>query len=78
MQVSWPTRRQAGRLSRGTTCDVAVLEHVLLRISALAEDEPHLAEMDCNPVVSASGAVVVDARVKVARAEPRRPLGARR
>jgi hypothetical protein len=35
----------------------------------LAEDYPHIAEMDCNPVfVSASGAVVVDARVRVAPA----------
>ena len=46
---------------------------------ALVEDHPHIAEMDCNPVmVSASGAVVVDARVKVAPVAPRRPLGARR
>jgi acyl-CoA synthetase (NDP forming) len=63
----------------GTSCDVAALEDVLLRINALAEDHPNIAELDCNLVmVSASGAVVVDARVKVARAEPRRPLGARR
>jgi acetate---CoA ligase (ADP-forming) len=60
-------------------CDVGALEDVLLRISALAEDHPQIAEMDCNPViVSASGAVVVDARVRVAPAVPRRPLGARR
>jgi acyl-CoA synthetase (NDP forming) len=63
----------------GPTCDVAALEEVLLRISALAEDHPSIAEMDCNPViVSASGAVVVDARVRVAPAAARRPLGARR
>jgi acetate---CoA ligase (ADP-forming) len=60
-------------------CDVTALEDVLLRISALAEDHPHIAELDCNPViVSASGTLVVDARVRVARAAPRRPLGARR
>jgi acyl-CoA synthetase (NDP forming) len=60
-------------------CDVMALEDVLLRISALAEDQPQVAEMDCNPViVSASGALVVDARVRVARPAPRRPLGARR
>ena len=63
----------------GPKCDIAALEDVLLRISALVEDHPHIAEMDCNPVmVSASGAVVVDARVKVAPVAPRRPLGARR
>jgi len=63
----------------GPKCDVGGLEDMLLRTSALAEDHPHIAEMDCNPViVSASGAVVVDARVRVAAAAPRRPLGARR
>jgi acetate---CoA ligase (ADP-forming) len=60
-------------------CDVDALEDVLLRSSALAEDHPEIAEMDCNPViVGGSGAVVVDARVRVAPASPRRPLGARR
>ncbi len=65
---------------RGTPpCDVGALEDVLLRVSALAEDHPLIAELDCNPViVSASGAVVVDARVRVAAAPPHRPLGARR
>jgi acyl-CoA synthetase (NDP forming) len=65
---------------RGTpACDIGALEDVLLKVSALAEDHPQIAEMDCNPViVSASGAVVVDARVRVAAAPPRRPLGARR
>jgi acyl-CoA synthetase (NDP forming) len=59
--------------------DVAALENVLLRVSALAEHHPEIAEMDCNPViVSASGAVIVDARVRVAPVAPRRPLGARR
>ena len=63
----------------GPTCDIAALEDVLLRIGALAEDHPHIAEMDYNPVlVSASGAVVVDARIRVAHATPRPPLGARR
>jgi acetate---CoA ligase (ADP-forming) len=62
----------------GPRCDVGALEDVLLRISALAEDHPQIAELDCNPViVSPSGAVVVDARVRVAPAAPRRPLGAR-
>ena len=63
----------------GPTCDIAALEDVLLRIGALAEDHSQIAEMDCNPVlVSASAAVVVHARIRVARAAPRPPLGARR
>jgi acyl-CoA synthetase (NDP forming) len=62
----------------GQTCDVSALEDVLLRIGAVADDHPTIAEMDCNPViVTPSGAVVVDARVRVEGAPPRRPLGAR-
>jgi acetyl coenzyme A synthetase (ADP forming)-like protein len=59
-------------------CDVAALHDVLVRISALSEDHPNVAELDCNPVVvNASGAIVVDARVRIEPAAPRRPLGAR-
>jgi acyl-CoA synthetase (NDP forming) len=59
-------------------CDVAALEDVLLRIGALAEDHPAIAELDCNPViVSATGAVLADARVRLEDAAPQRPLGAR-
>ena len=59
--------------------DIAALEDVLLRVSALVEDHPEIAEMDCNPViVSASGAVIVDSRVRVSAPTPRRPLSARR
>jgi acetyl coenzyme A synthetase (ADP forming)-like protein len=59
-------------------CDIAALEDILLRISALAEDHPRIAEADCNPlIVTATGAVVVDARVRVEEIAPRRPLGAR-
>jgi len=58
--------------------DIAALEDVLLRISALAEDQACIAEVDCNPViVSERGVVVVDARVRVEAVRPRRPLGAR-
>jgi acetyl coenzyme A synthetase (ADP forming)-like protein len=60
-------------------CDVEALEEILVRISALAEDHPHIAEMECNPVlVSAAGALVADARIRVAPATPRRPPSARR
>jgi hypothetical protein len=45
--------------------DVAALEEVILRIGALAENHPAVAEMDCNPVTGLpSGAVIVDARVR--------------
>jgi acyl-CoA synthetase (NDP forming) len=60
-------------------CAVNALEDVLLRIGALAEDHPEIAEIDCNPViVSAAGALVVDARVRIEAVAPPRPLGARR
>jgi acetate---CoA ligase (ADP-forming) len=54
--------------------DVTALEDVLLRVSALVEAHPEVAEMDCNPViVSAAGAVIVDARVRVEAAAPPGP-----
>jgi len=46
--------------------DVEALEQLLLRISAMVEDMPELAEMDLNPVKVLSpgnGCCVVDARV---------------
>jgi acetyl coenzyme A synthetase (ADP forming)-like protein len=47
--------------------DVGAIEHVLLRLSALVEDQPGISEMDLNPVMAlVAGAVVVDARVRVA------------
>jgi acyl-CoA synthetase (NDP forming) len=59
--------------------DVAALEDLLLRVSALVEAHPQVAELDCNPVkVLPHGAVVVDARVRVEPATPRLPLAARR
>jgi acyl-CoA synthetase (NDP forming) len=48
--------------------DVAALEEVLLRVSALVEAHPEIAEMDLNPVIVLSrGAVIVDARIRVER-----------
>jgi acyl-CoA synthetase (NDP forming) len=59
--------------------DVAALEDLLLRVSALVEAHPEIAELDCNPVkVLPHGAVVVDARVRVEAVSPPLPLGARR
>jgi acyl-CoA synthetase (NDP forming) len=59
--------------------DVTALEDLLLRISALVESHPEIAELDCNPVkVLPDGVVVVDARVRVEAASPPPPLAARR
>ncbi|HEV8087952.1 MAG TPA: GNAT family N-acetyltransferase [Actinomycetota bacterium] len=53
--------------------DVAGLEHVLLRISALVEDHPSVSELDLNPVVALpDGVVVVDSRIRVASASRER------
>ena len=52
--------------------DAAALADVLLRLSQLADDFPELAELDLNPVIALPDrAVVVDARVRVARPELR-------
>ena len=60
-------------------CDVAALEEGLLRVSALVEDIPQIAELDCNPfVIHERGAVILDARVRVAGVGPKPLLGARR
>jgi len=51
--------------------DIAALEDVLLRLGALADAHPEVAELDCNPVVvSERGATPVDARVRVEPAPP--------
>jgi acetyl coenzyme A synthetase (ADP forming)-like protein len=48
--------------------DEASLKDLLLRVSALAETCPEIAEMDCNPVkVLEKGVRVVDARVRIAK-----------
>jgi acyl-CoA synthetase (NDP forming)/RimJ/RimL family protein N-acetyltransferase len=65
---------------RGTPrCDVAAAEAMLLRLAALADAHPEVAELDCNPVVvSPRGAVAVDARVRVRPAVPPAPEAALR
>jgi len=58
--------------------DVRALEDVVLRVSALAVDQPAIVEMDCNPVmVLERGAVVVDARVRVQPPGPSVPFAGR-
>lgn len=59
--------------------DVAALEDGLLRLSALVEDLPQIAELDCNPfVIHESGATILDARIRVTAAKPRALVGVRR
>jgi acyl-CoA synthetase (NDP forming) len=53
---------------------VGALEDVLVRISALAAAHPEIAELDCNPVlVGTTGAVVVDARIRISVPPVARP-----
>jgi acetyl coenzyme A synthetase (ADP forming)-like protein len=55
-------------------CDVASVEEMLLRMSAMVEEHPEISELDANPVVvSRDGATILDARIRVAAAPPRRP-----
>jgi acetyl coenzyme A synthetase (ADP forming)-like protein len=55
--------------------DVDAVADVLLRLSALVETHPEVAELDANPVVAGpEGAVILDARVRVEPAPARRPV----
>jgi acyl-CoA synthetase (NDP forming) len=59
--------------------DVPALEELVLRVGAMVEAHPEVAEMDLNPVmVLERGAVVVDARIRLEAAAPARPISARR
>ncbi len=58
----------------GPRMDVAAVEQTLLRLSALAEAHPEIAELECNPlVVSHRGAVAVDVRARVEIPSPHSP-----
>ena len=58
--------------------DVGALEDVIVRLGALAAAHPEVIELDCNPViVQRRGAVIVDARVRVAPPAHRTVAGAR-
>jgi len=47
-------------------CDIDAVETILQRVSAMVDAHPEIAELDCNPVIAGpSGAVVVDARVRL-------------
>jgi acyl-CoA synthetase (NDP forming) len=63
----------------GQKSDVAALEDALLRVSALVDDIPQIAELDCNPfIVTEQGGQILDARVRVTEIKPRPLLGVRR
>ena len=58
--------------------DVGALEDVLLRVSALVEAHPQVAEMDLNPlIVHPRGALAVDARIRLEPSLTHKPLAAR-
>jgi acetyl coenzyme A synthetase (ADP forming)-like protein len=64
-----------GRLVAGfrgaPAVDTSALKDILHRLSRLAEDVPELAELDLNPVMAQpTGALVVDARIRITRPEP--------
>ena len=62
----------------GEPADEAALADILVRVAAMAEDLPGIAELDCNPVVvSARGGMIVDARVRVEERMPPLPLGSK-
>ena len=55
--------------------DTDALADMLLRISRLADEVPEVAELDLNPVIAqADGAHPVDARIRIAPAEPQDPF----
>jgi acetyl coenzyme A synthetase (ADP forming)-like protein len=57
--------------------DLPAVVDALVRLAALAAAHPEIAELDCNPVIAGpDGAVVVDARVRIAAPPARRPVGA--
>jgi len=48
-------------------CDKAAVEDALIRLSALVQAHPEIAELDANPLLAShSGALIVDARIRVA------------
>jgi hypothetical protein len=59
-----------------TPVDVDALRDLLGRIGLLAQEVDEIAELDCNPViVSPSGALVVDAKLRlVTRPQPVSPF----
>ena len=58
--------------------DMASVEDVLLRVGAMVDAHPEIVELDLNPLVAGpGGSLVVDWRMRIAPAPPRRALGSR-
>ncbi len=56
-------------------CNIPAIEELLLRLGALVDAQPEIAELDMNPVIAGpEGAVVADARIRVAAVAPPHPL----
>jgi acyl-CoA synthetase (NDP forming) len=59
--------------------DLHAIEDAILRVGALAQAHPQVVELDCNPLIAGpQGAVVTDARIRVAPSPPPRPTPALR
>jgi len=59
----------------GPTVDVEQVEQLLVRVGLLAHEIPELAELDLNPVIATpTGAVAVDAKVRLAPVPPEAAL----
>jgi hypothetical protein len=53
------------------------VEDIVARVGVLAAAHPEIVELDCNPVVAGpDSAVIVDARIRLAPAPARPPVGA--
>ena len=58
--------------------DVDAFVEMILRVGALADAHPEIAEMDCNPVmVLPHGVRVVDTRVRIQAVRPSAPFASR-
>ena len=58
--------------------DLAALRDLILRTGQLADEQPGIVEMDLNPVLAGpTGAVVVDARIRIGPPRPAAPEGFR-
>ena len=87
VRLSPLTRRDAGEMLRSLAIyplltgyrgappvDIAKLEEVLLRLSAMVESHHEIVELDLNPVVATQDeALIVDARVRVESPPPAHP-----
>jgi acyl-CoA synthetase (NDP forming) len=58
-------------------CDLDAVHNIILRVSAMVEAHHEIVELDCNPVIAGpTGAVVVDARIRLRPVAPALPTPA--